>query len=338
MSTVDQAGLQSRLEELRDKHGVGGASVAVLSDDEITAAAAGPANLRSGLRVATDTLFQIGSITKVYTATLVLQLVDEGLLDLDAPVVRYLPEFRVADENASRSVTTRQLLSHTSGIDGDVFDDFGRGDDCLARYVAAMSGLMQTSEPSAFFSYCNSGYSLLGHLIEHFRGTTWDASLRTHLLEPLGVTDTVSLPEEAIPRSVAVGHLPTGEDKAPEVAPVWHLSRAVSPAGAICASPTELLAFARLHLDDGRAASGTQILSPAGVKAMQQLQVLLPEAHTLGEGWGLGWILYVLDGPTVIGHDGSVIGQQAYMRIVPEHNFAVALLTNGGRAAGALFN
>src|SRR3954463_11755347 len=203
MPTLDQADLQSRLDELRKKHDVVAASGAVLSGDEITAAASGTANLRSGLDVATGTLFQIGSITKGYTATLVFQLVDEGLLDIDAPVVSYLPEFRVADDDATRTVTTRQLLSHTRGIDGDVFDDFGRGDDCLTRYAAAMSGLMQTSTPGAFFSYCNSGYSLLGHLIEHFRGTTWDAALRTHLLDPLGAPDTVSLPEEAILRSVA---------------------------------------------------------------------------------------------------------------------------------------
>src|SRR3954467_10205471 len=113
MPTVDQAGLQSRREGLRGKHGAVGASVAVLSGDEITAAASGTANLRSGLAVATDTLFQIGSITKGYTATVVVQLVDEGLLDLDAPVVSYLPEFRVADDDATRTVTTRQLLSHT---------------------------------------------------------------------------------------------------------------------------------------------------------------------------------------------------------------------------------
>src|SRR4051794_11547035 len=127
MPTVDQARLQSRLDALLAEHGVVGASVAVLSGDQITAAAAGTANLRSGLPVGTDTVFQIGSITKVYTATLVLQLVEEGLLDLDTPVVEYLPEFRVVDAAATRTVTTRQLLSHTSGIDGDVFDDFGRG-------------------------------------------------------------------------------------------------------------------------------------------------------------------------------------------------------------------
>src|SRR3954468_12922247 len=297
MATVEQAELQHRLDELLEKHGVVGASVAVLAGDEIITAAAGTANLRSGLHVTGETVFQIGSITKAYTATLVMQLVDEGLIDLDTPVIDYLPDFRVADDGATRTVTTRQLLSHTSGMDGDVFDDFGRGDDCLARYVEAMRDLQQTSEPGAFFSYCNSGYTLLGRLVEHFRELSWDEALRKHLLEPLGVVDTVSLPEEAILRPVAVGHLPTGENKAPEVSPSWHLPRAISPAGAVCANATELLAFARLHLEDGRASDGTQVISPASVKAMQDLQVRLPEAHTLGEGWGLGWILYRLDGP-----------------------------------------
>jgi CubicO group peptidase (beta-lactamase class C family) len=338
MPSLDQTSLQQSLDTLAQKHQMVGASVAVLTGDAAITAATGVANLRSGLPVTPDTIFQIGSITKAYTATLVMQLVDEGLVDLDAPVRTYLPEFAVADAAATSSVTVRQLLSHTSGIDGDVFEDFGRGDDCVEKFVGAMGGLEQTSEPGAFFSYCNSGYTLLGRLIEHFREMSWDAALRKYLLDPLGAKDSVTLPEEAIMRAVAVGHLPTGEDKAAEVAPVWHLSRASSPAGAISATPTELLAFARMHLDDGRAADGTQVLSPAIAKSMQQLQIRLPEAHTLGEGWGLGWILYRLDGPAVIGHDGSTIGQQAYMRIVPEHSFAVALLTNGGHAAGALFN
>lgn len=338
MSGVDGTALSSRLAELAEAHQVVGASVAVLDGVDVVTAAVGTANVCSGLPVTPETIFQIGSITKVYTATLVMQLVDEGLVDLDVPVRNYLPEFRVADEAAASSVTTRQLLSHTSGIDGDVFDDFGRGDDCVQRYVTAMSGLAQTSEPGAFFSYCNSGYVLLGRLVEHFRESSWDAALRAHLLAPLGVADTVTLPEEAILRSVAVGHLPPHEDEPARVAPVWHLSRATSPAGVISATATELLAFARLHLDDGRAADGKQVLSPASVKAMQELQVELPDVHTLGAGWGLGWILYRLGGPAVIGHDGATIGQQAYLRIVPERDFAVTVLTNGGVGAGALFN
>jgi CubicO group peptidase (beta-lactamase class C family) len=335
MATIDPTALSARLAELAKQHGVVGASVAVLSGDTIHEAATGTANLRTGTPVSTDTIFQIGSITKVYTATLVMQLVDEGKVDLDVPIRTYLPDFRVADDAASSSVTTRQLLSHTSGIDGDFFDDFGRGDECIERYVEAMSGLTQTSEPGDFFSYCNAGYVLLGRLIEHFRGCVYDAALREHVLAPLGLTDVVTLPEEAILRPVAVGH--QHDDDGSHVAPVWYLARASSPAGVVLSTARDLLAFARLHLSDGKAPDGTQVLSPASVKAMQQLQVELPEAHTLGEGWGLGWILYRLGTPAVIGHDGTTVGQQAYLRIVPEQGFAIALVTNGGLAPGALF-
>ena len=328
--------LQERLDTPAAKHNVVGASVAVEQRGRLAQAATGKANVRTGLPVTTDTIFQIGSISKVYTATLVMQLVDEGLVDLDKPVRDYVPEFTTSEPETAATVTIRQLLSHTSGIDGDVFDDFGRGDDCVEKYVAAMSGLAQTSRPGAFFSYCNSGFTLLGRLVEKFRGCTWDEALRKHLLEPLGATDTVTLADEAILRSVAVGHLPTGPDGAAEVSPSWFFSRALGPAGVITAPSAELVAFARMHLNDGQAADGTQVLSPASVKAMRELQVSMDDPYTLGDGWGLGWILYWTGEPPVIGHDGATIGQQAYLRIVPEADLVVALLTNGG-AMGALF-
>lgn len=91
--------------------------------------------------VTTDTVFQIGSISKVFTATLVMQLVDEGLLSLDTPIAKYLPEFHVADDKTRRAVTARHFLSHSSGIDGDFFPDTGRDDDAIARLVD-MSALL----------------------------------------------------------------------------------------------------------------------------------------------------------------------------------------------------
>ena len=329
--------LPERLAGLVAGHGVVGASVAVQQDDAVAEAATGVTNLRTGTPVTTDTLFQIGSISKPYTATLVMQLVDEGLVDLDAPVGRYLSGFRTADPTVAESITVRRLLSHTSGMDGDVFDDFGRGDDCIERYVAAMDGIAQTHPVGSFFSYCNSGYVLLGRLIEHLRGASWGDALSRHLLAPLGVVDTVTLAEQAILRSPAVGHLPTGPDGALQVAPVWFMTRAMSPAGAIAAPAREVLAFARMHLDDGRAADGTQVLSPASVKVMRQLEVEIPDPYTLGDGWGLGWILYKLGPPLVMGHDGTTVGQYAYLRIVPDQNLTVVLLVNGG-GAGALFD
>jgi CubicO group peptidase (beta-lactamase class C family) len=147
------ATLQSRLDLLRAEHGVVGASVAVQQGDRVIEAVSGLTNVRTGVEVTPDTIFQLGSISKVYTATLVMQLVDDGLVDLDIPVATYLTSFTNADATAAATITVRQLLSHVSGMDGDVFDDFGRGDDCVEKYVDAMSGLAQTSRPGAFFSY-----------------------------------------------------------------------------------------------------------------------------------------------------------------------------------------
>ncbi|HET6809704.1 MAG TPA: serine hydrolase domain-containing protein [Acidimicrobiales bacterium] len=339
MSGIDRLGttLPGRLADLAREHGVVGASLAVRQGDAVVRAATGVTNLRTGVEVTPDTLFQIGSISKSYTAALVMQLVDEGLVDLDAPVQTYVPDFTTAQPEAAARVTVRHLLNHTSGVDGDVFADFGRGDDCVERYVAAMSGLDHIHPVGSLFSYCNSGYVLLGRLVELVRGCGWDRALQEHLLRPLGVADSVTLPEEVLLRGSAVGHLPTGADGALEVAKAWHLSRALGPAGVISAPAHEVLALARMLTDDGRAADGTAVLSPASVKAMRQLEVELPDPYTLGAGWGLGVILFSLGPPLVFGHDGTTLGQNAYLRVVPDADLAVVLLANGG-GAGGLFD
>ena len=135
---------------LAERHKVPGASLGILRihsadgstggrPDELVEAAYGFANAPARVEATTDTLFQIGSISKVWTATVAMQLVDEGKLDLDAPVVEVLPELQLADAEVTKTVTMRQLLTHTSGIDGDVFTDTGRGDDCVEKYVGLMS-------------------------------------------------------------------------------------------------------------------------------------------------------------------------------------------------------
>src|SRR3954449_468649 len=196
--TLDISRWQERLALLAEKHGVPGASLAILEGDEVAEAAYGVLNIRTGVEATPDSVFQIGSVTKVWTATLVMQLVDEGLLDLDAPVVTYLPDFRVADADVTRTVTTRHLLAHSSGIDGDLFLDPGRGDDCVEKYVAACADLGQNHPLGATMSYCNSGYTVLGRLIEVLRDQTWDAVVKERLFAPLGLTTAGTLPEEAL--------------------------------------------------------------------------------------------------------------------------------------------
>ncbi|GIH02365.1 serine hydrolase [Rhizocola hellebori] len=333
---IDIAHWQRRLAELAQRHEVPGAALGILrlrpgQDDELAEAAYGVLNMDTGVEVTPDSLFQIGSITKVWTATVAMLLADEGKLDLDAPIAEVLPELQLSDKDVAARVTMRHLLTHTSGIDGDVFTDTGRGDDCLEKYVAALAGVMQNHPLGVTWSYCNSGFSLAGRVIERLTGGTWDAAMKERLFTPLGLRHTVTLPEEALLFRTAVGHV-TGPDAQAVRAPVWMLPRPLGPAGLICSTTADVLAFARLHLNSGATADGTQLLSPAGTEAMAALQAELPDKHTLGDSWGLGWIRDGWDGRRLIGHDGNTIGQAAFLRLLPEEGLAVTLLTNGGRS------
>ena len=320
---LDRAHWQQRLAELAAVHQVPGATLGILrlGDDRVLAHH-GVLSTATGIEVTDDALFQIGSITKVWTATLVMQLVAEGRLDLDAPLVDVLPELRVADPEVSRTVTMRHLLTHTSGI---------RGDDCLAGYVAALSEVAQNHPLGATFSYCNSGFILAGRVIEKITGQTWDAALQERLITPLGLTHTVTLPEEALMFRAAVGHISDG-GAAPQPAPVWTLPRSAGPAGLITASASDVLDFAALHLNGGEASDGTQLLGAEPVRQMAEHEVDIPDPYILGDSLGLGWIRFGWGSDRLIGHDGNTIGQSAFLRILPEHGLAVTLLTNGGNA------
>jgi CubicO group peptidase (beta-lactamase class C family) len=317
----------------RENH-VPGAAVAVTDGEHVIELATGVLNLNTGVTATPDSLFQIGSITKTMTATLVLQLVDAGLVDLDQPIRTYVPELGVSDPAAAEAMTVRQVLSHTSGLPGDVFTDFGRGDDAVLRYVEGLKDHEQMYAPGRMFSYCNAGYSVLGLLVQRVRELpSWEAALRRYLVAPLGLTHVAALPEEALLFRTAVGHV-DGPDGAQMVAPIWQLPRSAAPAGAsTSARARDLLAFARLHMRGGVAEDGTRVLSEHSVAAMQEAQVALPgSGKLLGNAWGLGWMLSDQPGGRVVGHDGGTIGQTSRLRFAPDSGVAFAVLTNGGEA------
>jgi CubicO group peptidase (beta-lactamase class C family) len=331
---LDQAHWQERLSQLARRHGVPGAVLGILrmhpgGGDEQALAAHGVLSTATGVGVTPDSLFQIGSITKVWTATLLMQFADEGRLDLDAPLEAVLPGLRLPGPDLARQLTVRHLLTHTSGIDGDLFADTGRGDDCVEKYVALLADIKINHPPGATLSYCNSGYILAGRLVEVLGGASWDEVLRKRLTGPLGLTRTGTLPEEALLGRAAVGHVSEGGE-APHPAPVWILPRSAGPAGLICTTASDVLGFARLHLSGGRSPDGTQLLSPGAVAAMQAKQADMPDPYTLGDSWGLGWIRFGWDGHRLVGHDGGTIGQSAFLRVLPGQGLAVTLLTNGG--------
>ena len=330
-SPLDPKTLQMRLDELAARYHVVAASLAVQQDDRLVEVAIGTANLRSALRATPATLFQIGSITKIYTATMVLQLAARGVLDIDASVARALPDLRLSQPELTEVITLRHLLSHTSGIDGDHFADVGRGDDAVERYVASCARLPQRFAPGATFAYSNAALAILGRAVEVALGTTWDRALAERLLEPLHCEASVTLPEQAILQSVAIGHLAGegGDVGRPRPAPLWSLPRGLGPAGAVVATARDVLRLARLHLRAGRAEDGTQVLDPEQVRAMQEPQVELVD-RMLGDHCGLGWFGADWPGGRTIGHDGATIGQSAYLRLVPDQDLAAVLLCSGG--------
>ncbi|MBY8343406.1 beta-lactamase family protein [Streptomyces spinosirectus] len=326
---------EEQLPALLDEYEVPGAAVAVDLGGEVADHGAGVLSLSTGVEANAETLFQIGSITKVWTATLVMQLVDEGLVELDAPIRGRLPEFRIADESAAAAITVRQLLNHTAGFEGDIFTDTGKDDDCVEKYVAGLGDVPQLFAPGELFSYNNAGYCVLGRLVEVVRGKPYGACLRDHLFTPLGLTHAAHGADEAILYRAAVGHLPPSPGEPLQPAPVWNIAPSNSPAGSLLAMrPRDLLAFARMHLNDGTADNGNVVLSEATAKAMREREVELPRLGVMGDAWGLGWEIFDGEDTGLIGHDGSTIGQSAFMRLVPEHDLAIALLTNGGNTLG----
>ncbi len=312
-----------------ERYHVPGAVLAVRRDDEMVEYANGVLNLTTGVETTTDSVFQIGSITKVFTTTLIMQLVDEGRLDLDSPVCTYLPEFTLANREYSAAITVRQLVTHTSGMDGDYFHDTGRGADAVERYVMSLGALPSLHAPGAMWSYCNGGFVVAGRIVEKLTGLTWDQAIEQRIFKPAGLATMGTLPEVAILSRAAAGHV-MDEEGNWKRAPVWLLAPSNGPAGATpFAAARDLLTFAWTHLNGGTAEGGTRILSEKGVRAMQQEEVHLP-GRGIVDHWGLGWMLFDWGPERIIGHDGGTIGQSSFLRISPEKRFGAALLTNGG--------
>jgi len=337
MSLESQLGsLGALMSDRAAEHGVVGAALAVGRGDERFESVTGFVNHKAGIEVTPDSVFQIGSITKLFTATLVMQLVDDGLVDIDAPVQSVLPEFQVADTTASAEITLAHLLTHTSGIDGDYFLDTGTGDDCVERYVLACSALSQLHRPGERLSYCNAGFVILGRIIEKLRGKPWPQVLTERILWPLGLFAMGTEPEQAILHRAAVGHMQLAEGADPAVIPIWRLACSNGPAGATpFGRARDLIPFAQLHLSGGLTSDGSRLLSENSVAEMQKRHVEMP-AHSYTDGQGLGWMLFDWSGQRIIGHDGATVGQASYLRIDPRSGTVVSLLTTGGDG-GALY-
>lgn len=316
--------LEEKLAQTARSHNVPGAAVGIRRGDEEQYAYYGVTSIENPLPVDDKTVFQIGSTTKTYTATAAMRLVEQGRLDLDATVRTYVPELKLEDESVAEQVTVRQLFNHTAGWAGDHFLDTGFGDDALARYVESMAGLEQRSPLGTIASYNNASLCLAGRVIEKVTQTTYEAALRDLVLDPLGLKDSLFYPWDVMTRRFASGHVEQKEEL--QVARPWHLPRNANPAGGLVCTARDQVRYASFHLGDGIVGGG-RVLSRASLDLMKQATFSL-EGGSLGDEVGISWLLRKVQGVQLVGHGGGTHGQQSSFDMVPEHHFAIAVLTN----------
>ena len=319
--------LGATVTDAMQQYHVPGVAVGVQHEGHEHTAGFGVTTVKHPLQVDGDTLFQIGSTTKTFTATLVMRLVEMGKLELNAPIRQYLPDFHMAHPDVAARVTTRHLLTHVAGWLGDYFDDLGNGDDALALYVERMAELPQLTPLGAVWSYNNAAFGLAGRVIEAVSGQTYEAALSELILKPLGLNDSFIMPADVMTRRFATGHIV--RDGEPVIATPWQLARSAHAAGGLAATAKDQLRYARFHMGDGRAEDGTRVLK---AESLKQMQMRITEA-ALGEQMGLSWFMHDANGTRIVRHGGATNGQLSAFMFTPERGFALTLLTNSDTGA-----
>ncbi|MFI9626619.1 serine hydrolase domain-containing protein [Streptomyces sp. NPDC052042] len=330
MSGSDAAALREELRRLCVRHRVPGAQLAVHHAGVTVTVEHGVRSLADGDPVTALTAFPVGSVTKVFTAVLTLVLIEDGELGLDEPLAAHLPGFGVGEK-----VTVRQLLSHTAGLASAVAEP-----EPGAAYTRSHWLREHTREgdlvhsPGTVFSYSNAGYVVAGALVEKVTGMDWREAVGAIVLEPLGIEPSfVTGRPAASARPVAAGHtVRHGRDRIVAV-PEQALHPVEDPDGGLAVSAADLVAFAGLLADAGRAAAP---LGPATVAEMcrDQLGGVRAGPAGMADGWGLGLARYTDGaGRDRYGHDGTLDGVSCHLRFDPADGTAVALTTNANTGA-----
>lgn len=320
---TSMAQLEPFVHEQMRRWNVPGVAVGIFDGDDVEFAGFGITNIETGQPVVPETLFQIGSISKIFAGTLVMSLVDHGLIDLDVPVATYVPELVLSNASARDRITIRHLLTHRAGFYGDRFDNTGVGDDALQRAILAMHDLPQQTEPGELYTYCNAGFDVMGRAIENVLGQTYESAMRERVFDRIGLERTTFFASEAIRHSVSVGHQAGGED-GQIVADPWPIPRRSNPAGGVISNVPELIRFAVMHLRDG-AIGEHRVISEESAREMRR--TLGPSDY--GNQRGLAWVVRPIGELETVEHNGATNGFMARLILIPEKQYAIAVLTNG---------
>lgn len=303
------------------EYGVPGVALGVLHNGNTSVRGLGVTNLEDPLPVTAHTVFPIASISKTFAGTAIMQLVEQGQIDLRAPVRAYVPDFRVRDAGVSRDVTVWHLLTHLGGWEGQVAAP-DRASETLKNFVASISDLMQVAPPGAAWSYNNAGFSIAGRVIESVTGKSINRAMRDLVFQPLGLEHAGTTAGDFIVQRFAAGH--TTRDGKTTLNRPFTPSASVT-AGGVGLCMTDLLAYARFHMGDGTAANDERVLSRASLDAMRAVQA---RKQSTDDDIGIAWHLRRVGAIRTASHGGTLGGHILLLEIVPERDFAIGILTN----------
>jgi CubicO group peptidase (beta-lactamase class C family) len=321
--------IEAYIEEQMRRLTIPGASLAIVEDDKIVHLR-GFGRARPGGEVPSpQTPFFVGSLTKSFTALAVMQLVEAGKVELDAPVQRYLPWFRVADPQASAQMTVRHLLNQTSGLPsmpGEVaLADLDDRPDATERQVRALATLRITRPVGSKCEYSNLNYNILGLIIEAASGQPYASYIQDHVFAPLGMSHSYTSKDPAQQNGLAMGHRHWFGRPFP--APNVPVPRGSLPSGQLISSAEDMAHYLIAHLNGGRYGD-VQVLSAAGIDELHRGVAEYVAGGVSAGRYGMGWYERELGPTKTFTHAGNVPDFSALMALLPEQKRGVVLLFN----------
>lgn len=315
---------KAALDELKEAN-TPGVAVAVVSGTRLVfAKGLGVANTETGAPVTPDTLFRVGSVTKMFTAAVLVTLAEEGRIKLDEPIGKYLKGL-----NPKLSlVTAHQLMSHTAGMTDESPSDYGSHDDsALSAYVRSLKEDHFFTEPGGVFSYSNPGFDVAGLLIEEVGGRAYADQMSERLFKPLGMNRTTFRPTMAMTYPLSQGHQTSAEAKPAVIRPFGD-NVAGWPDGFMFSSVNDLARFAVAFMDGGTI-DGKHVLPSAAIIKLSTPYADIHSRFGFENGrYGYGLFVHDHRGVRVIWHAGLIPGYGALLQMLPARRFAVIVLAN----------
>lgn len=323
--------IQVQLEsELEERHIPGLSAGVVYDQDLIWYQGYGVANVEKNIRAHENTVYRVASITKLFTATMLMQLRDAGELSLDEPVAKYLPDFQIESTFVdAKSPTFRQLVSHASGLAREGLHSGWRDMKmpAIEELMQSLQGMQMILPTMKEPKYSNLGIAILGYTLSKIAGKPYEDYIHENILNPLNMTSSGFERDRYSEQEYAISYyLPSlGEPFAP--APHWN-ENGFRPAGGMYSTVTDMAKFIALQFREGEM-GGSQILGSSTLREMHN-PVLINENFTAG--FGIGWGIRPVAGYKVIGHSGGLPGYTTNISLIPALKLGVLVFTNTGTA------